>query len=92
MLSVILVYTIKIFTEYTLTFKTKFDFTSTLFETDKFLLIDLRSWPSKHDVDLQEISNCGTGYFMQNKIFSFCYYNIIKEAKITPDIHFLHQG
>jgi len=68
--------------------KTKFDFTSTLFETDKFLLIDLRSWPSKHDVDLQEISNCGTGYFMQNKIFSFCYYNIIKEAKITPDIHF----
>jgi len=59
--------------------KNKFDFLGTLYEMDKFFLVNLRAWPGRHDVDLKEISYCRTGYLIQDKIFPFCYYNIINK-------------
>lgn len=56
-----------------------FDGLKTLFDSKEFFKISLRSWPTKHDIDLQEIERCQTGYVLNNeKTESFCYINSVR--------------
>ena len=45
--------------------------------------IGLRSWPDKYDIDMEENKKCQTGYYLNDRIVSFCYANILKEDDKT---------
>jgi uncharacterized radical SAM superfamily Fe-S cluster-containing enzyme len=48
----------------------------TLFDSKKIFKISLRSWPTKYDIDLQEIERCQTGYLLDDqRVEPFCYAN-----------------
>lgn len=43
--------------------------------------IGLRSWPDKYDIDIEENKKCQTGYYLNGKVMSFCYANILSENR-----------
>ena len=45
-----------------------------------FFKIGLRSWPDKHDIDMEENKKCQTGYYLDGRELSFCYANILKDS------------
>ena len=46
-----------------------------------FFKIGLRSWPDKHDIDMEENKKCRTGYYLNGKELSFCHANILKDGE-----------
>ena len=42
--------------------------------------VGLRSWPTGDDIDMEENKKCQTGYYMDGKVFPFCYANILKNG------------